>query len=58
MEVKVTCCKDCPFYNDEWSNCKHPKHEFESGDCSEEWSKGISPKWCPLNTEPITIIKQ
>jgi hypothetical protein len=61
MNVKVTGCKDCPmFFNhlDGWFSCTHPNEDdgefllIESKDFVP-----ITPNWCPLNKEPITIEK-
>lgn len=63
MEHTVTGCIDCPMLNsvfDEWGATYHcnynmllpEENEFEIKD------ENITPDWCPLNKEPITIIKK
>ncbi len=72
MEQIVSGCKDCCFYHDgeryEYAHyCKHPnspqsrtrfnsepeiKLEYENG-----MEVPITPDFCPLNSEPITIKK-
>lgn len=55
---EVTCCKDCPFYDDGHGNgsycsgmdvgpssCKHPQNKKRGRSPNNE--KSI-PKWCPL----------
>lgn len=66
MEQIVTGCKDCPMFNLEYddrfgasTSCNHPNHEsltVEDIDLTEK-NIPITPDWCPLNKEPITIIK-
>lgn len=68
MEQIVTGCSDCSFeYNcsDGWSNseCRHPKGDFREltylkDGATYEYKDGESPDWCPLNSEPITLIKK
>ena len=63
MEHKVTGCKDCPMCNsqsDGWDNeyiCNYnlslpEENDFEIKD------KEVTPDWCPLNKQPITIVKE
>lgn len=72
MEYIVTGCKDCPFFNDGHDYeyrviCQHPyskacrivvDEKMEWGIPQEERFMPITPDWCPLNKESITIIKQ
>ena len=71
MECIVTNCEDCPmFYDGRKSNdydslvCNHPESEYKPAnpieiDCSGdemsyiEWV--VTPDWCPLEKESITI---
>lgn len=63
MEHKVTGCDDCPFltYEDMIVNdsCNHPLKP--NGNIVEvvrqQWTH-VTPEWCPLNKEQITIIKE
>ncbi len=68
MEVKVTGCGDCPMFkcsHDDrygWStDCGHPSFE-ERGVIEEididKYGNPITPENCPLNKEPITIVKE
>ena len=50
MEIKVTSCADCPFYNVAVSKCSMTK-EFV-------WTyknRKTSPPSCPLEQSPITV---
>jgi hypothetical protein len=68
MESKVTGCPDCPFKNyDELRmeyECYHPKSCGEHNGWSSRinytglcdgYEKLITPEWCPLKKESITI---
>jgi len=61
MEHIVKGCINCPFssYTDRRGDfCKHPLSEedhFIDGDYNFD---PITPDWCPLNEEEITIKKQ
>ncbi len=68
MEHIVSGCKDCCFYFLEDSNdslvvynyCLHPNHKtitVQDIDLDEN-NEPITPDFCPLNSEPITIIKK
>lgn len=68
MEHIVTGCKDCPmfFYNvddrygDE-TDCLHPnaiQQILVQNIDLDKQNNPITPDWCPLNKEPITIIKK
>jgi hypothetical protein len=59
-EIKVTGCSDCPFFNDganyEYrAKCQHPANNTDER-IEVHWGKPITPDWCPLKKEPITII--
>jgi hypothetical protein len=65
MEQVVTGCKDCPMYSVDDSNdslivynyCHHRSHAtvtVQDIDLDKE-SNPITPDWCPLKREPITI---
>ena len=60
MNVKVTGCMNCMMYHEQdgWFNCSHPNEkenlvliEYDNN------FNPITPEWCPLNKEPITIEK-
>ena len=53
-KIKVTGCKDCPFHTDcfvfgrcEAKDRKTITYNFDD--------RPITPTWCPLKKEPITI---
>lgn len=54
MEHIVTGCRDCPFEYD-GIVCCHPYTEEDTIILKEG---ELSPDWCPLIKEPITIIKK
>lgn len=60
MERQVMGCNDCPMFSEqEWDGvCGHPYFDkniqYISYDDS-DLRKGLSPEWCPLKKEPITI---
>lgn len=72
MEHIVMGCNSCPFFEDEYNTCNHPiidnwvevpyKHNSNqiemdcSGDEMSYIEFPITPDWCPLKKEPITII--
>jgi len=71
MEHTVSGCKDCPFFNDGSSyeyiiSCQHPhapNQELLSTPSmkttyEQKVVQPITPEWCPLNQESITIIKK
>lgn len=65
MNHEVTGCLDCCLYDSDWSVCNHPsieknnKVEMEgSGEDLSYIEVPVTPLWCPLNKEPITIIKK
>ena len=59
---KVNGCSDCPFCYSNYS-CEHPSNYDERGQINEgdistfAAKQNKCPKWCPLDKEPITIIK-
>lgn len=61
MEHQVTGCIDCPFNSNdrEYGDCcLHPSvapDEHGAALPEDENYKTITPKWCPLAIEPITI---
>lgn len=67
MEYKITGCLDCPLNSKDveyGDACRHPSVRDENGmdrvlpkDANNRYET-ITPDWCPLNKEPITIIKQ
>lgn len=71
LDKTVTCCKDCPFYDDGYGNGSCVSGcSVEPPYCTHPYIKGypiiyednIVPKWCPLrkgayHKEVITIIK-
>ncbi len=58
MNVKVTGCKDCPMLNeDNGETCKHPESKGAYITIFDKFFNIITPDWCPLNKEPITIEK-
>jgi len=66
MEHKVTGCIDCPFNSNDreyGDACQHPEvYEGETRyrvlpEDPENDYQTITPDWCPLDKEPITIIK-
>lgn len=66
METTVTGCKDCPLVAEIGSGhyCQHPIHKDTNGlysfihqDYESEDNVLVTPEWCPLNSEPITISK-
>lgn len=60
---EVTGCKDCLFCYDSYS-CEHPSNYDERGQIHEDdislfaAKENRSPKFCPLDKEPITIAKK
>lgn len=63
MEYTVSGCKDCVFciYSDKGGNrCIHPSIEDSHNDIIDNDSDYclITPDWCPLEKESITIIKK
>ncbi len=55
-KIKVTGCKDCPFDRFYFINvCSHPEHEEPKEVATKIYANGITPSWCPLKKEPITI---
>ena len=60
MNVKVTGCKDCLMWDNDYEYgdiCSHPKSPIDN-ELAYEWiNDNKSPDWCPLNKEPITIEK-
>ena len=63
MKHLVTGCIDCPMYelhhDDRWgeeSNCNHPLHKKTTvEDVLLVNDHPVTPTWCPLKSEPITI---
>lgn len=63
MIQEIIGCKDCPLFIDEYTACGHPEHSVDgsgNGECSAAFYNDLvlSPNWCPLNKESITIIKK
>lgn len=65
METIVTGCKDCPLNSNDreyGDSCRHPsvkdgEYDRSLPTDSENGYETITPDWCPLNTESITISK-
>ncbi len=65
MEHLVKGCEDCPLNSNDreyGDACMHPSvKEGNNGKALPEDAENgyvtITPDWCPLNSEPITIIK-
>jgi len=61
MEHKVKGCSDCNFNirREEYiySYCGHPAHPNNNGipDDEDKLFEPITPDWCPLKKQPITI---
>ncbi len=70
MEKIVSGCDNCPMYEGNYPfNCQHPSNhdkrpktrmEWHRTDPNDEWPATgtlhpITPDWCPLITEPLTI---
>lgn len=57
-EKKVNGCDDCPFCTwheyDSSFYCSHPS--FPEEKVIIDYESKMFPSWCPLKTEPITII--
>jgi len=61
MEYVVTGCTDCPMaqYTDRRGDfCIHPSAEEGNVLEDDEHFNPVTPVWCPLNKEPITITKK
>jgi len=62
MTIKVTGCSDCCLLANEGSGyyCNHPNMEDndEQNHIKTENFIPLTPDWCPLNKEPITIEKE
>ncbi len=67
MDSVVHGCKDCPMYSLEdmadsltpYNKCQHPKHEtitVQDIDVDKN-DEPITPAWCPLEVESLTLIK-
>lgn len=51
-EIKVTGCKDCPFFDKQETDCNIASNDNVI-DCLRNYPN--APNNCPLKTEPITV---
>jgi hypothetical protein len=74
MTIKIAGCQDCPLFDDHFQICNHPvidnwidkpyrhnSNKIEMDSSGQDLSYvefPITPDWCPLNKQPLTIIKQ
>jgi len=64
MNHEVSGCKDCPMCHEDAAEyfCHHPEREKLDESSYIEYREHNyvlqTPDWCPLNKEPLTIIKQ